>query len=390
MVTINEIRNLTNNERDEIRDDLRPNIYDYVERIGWTSNAHKSFACPICGAGSRTPNTSINPHTFCMKSWSCGCFEGRYLGVYPWDLFAVIAYNEPSVNDVPYEALAFACNLYGYSLSAKKSNGQSAVSATVHERKYQPAELADPIPPSQQWQDEAERFVTQCEKNFWSASGDKARRYMMEQRKLTAKTLKHFRIGYNPKTFYLNGEWKAPAGITIPTYVSGVLYRVKVRTDSGKPKYQNYKDSVGCCPFNDYDLLHEIDVVLVEGEIDAMTVYQEGDCGVCTFGSANSIEIAVTWREWLKNPDRICICMDADDAGDSANNALLAEIRRLRNIRPVTDDSVFIEHLPNPEHKPKYDWSAFFADGGDITETLDGFFPLMDSMTGVIHHGDRS
>ena len=371
MVTISEIRNLTNEKRDEIRNELRPHIYDYVTAIGWTENPKRPFACPVCGAGSRTPNTSINPHTFQIKSWSCGCLNDA-------DLFELILRNEPTVSNT-FEALAFACNLYGYSLSAGYADTGCADTVTASATISQPMkerEAEHPEPPSEEWQEGAKRFVSQAVNNLWAPVGQHVLRYLTETRKLTEKTLHKFSIGYNPKPFYLNGEWMAPAGITIPTFIGTDLFRVKVRRDDGKPKYQNYKGSVACCPFNEYDLLHEVDVVIVEGEFDVMTICQAGDCGAVTFGSATTIPSAVTWREWLKCPERICICMDNDKYGDNGNDSLYAEICRLRNIRPVSEADVYIRHLSKPADKKKYDWNDFYVDGGDVTAKLDEFFPI--------------
>ena len=367
MVTIKEIRNLTDQQRDEIRDALKPRIYDYVYTIGWAENPHRNFSCPICETGTRTPNTSINPKTYRIKSWSCGCLDGA-------DLFAIIERNEPTVNNT-FEALAFACNLYGYSLSAGTT--ASAVTPTVHQRRYiQLPEQERPEPPAAEWQREAMDFVKRCEAMLWQPVGAKARSYLMEKRKLTEKTLRDFHVGYNSRNIYRDGDFIVSAGITIPTIIGDELYRVKVRTDSGKPKYLNYKGSVNCCPFNEYDLLHEVDVVIVEGEIDVMTIYQAGNCGAVTFGSMTAIPSAVTWREWLKNPDRICICLDADVYGESGAKKMLAEIRRLENIRPVGEDAVYIRQLPKPDGVNKVDWNDLYTAGGDISEQLNKFFPL--------------
>lgn len=367
MVTINEIRNLNDRQRDEIRDTLKPRIYDYVYSIGWAENPHKNFSCPICGAGTRTPNTSINPNTYRIKGWSCHCLDGA-------DLFKLIEINEPTVNNT-FEALAFACNLFGYSLSAGTLAG--SVTPTVQPRRYmtQP-EQEQPVPPSREWQREAKDFVRGCESKLWQPVGAKARSYLIEKRKLTEKTLRHFHVGYNPRSYFYDGEWKAPAGIVIPTFIGEDLYRVKVRRDDENPKYQNYKGSVNCCPFNEYDLLHEVDVVIVEGEIDVMTIYQAGNCGAVSFGSMTAIPSAVTWREWLKNPDRICICLDADVHGEDGAKKMLAEIKRLENIRPVDEDAVYIRQLPKPAGVDKVDWNGLYTAGSDIVETLDTFFPL--------------
>lgn len=366
MVTIKEIRNLTNEQRDEIRNELRHHIYDYVESIGWTNNARKNFACPICGAGSHTPNISINPNTYCLKNWSCGHLDGM-------DLFALIELNEPTVSNT-YEALVFACNLYGYFLSAGRADAD-VPSVTVR-KPVTPSEAESPVPPSAEWQTEARAFAETAEKNLWLPVGKGALQYLTEKRKFTEKTLRHFHIGYMPNDYYLNGEWRAPSGITIPTFIGDDLFRVKVRRNNKTPKYLNYTGSVACCPFNEYDLLHEIDVILVEGEFDAMTIYQANTCGVSTFGSATTIPSAVTWREWLKNPERICICMDDDKAGSNGNDSLYAEICRLKNIRPVSDAYVYTKQLPNPANKEKFDWNDYYTSGGNVTKLLEEFLPL--------------
>lgn len=368
MVTINEIRDLENSRRDEIRDELKPRIYDYVCSIGWADNPYKPFACPICGKGTRTPNTSIDPTTYRIKSFSCGCLEGA-------DLFDIIEMEEPTVNNT-FEALEYACNLYSYSLSAGIDPGDAAPVTPKPRRFAQQPELDQPEPPAIEWQNRARSFVSTCESNLWSSVGEYARRYLMEKRKLTEKTLRDFHIGYNPRNLYRDSEFIAPAGITIPTIIGSDLYRVKIRTDRGNQKYMQYKGSVSCCPFNEYDLLHEVDVVIVEGEIDVMTIYQAGNCGAVTFGSATSIPSAVTWREWLKNPDRICICFDNDDSGRKGSIAMYSEILRLEKIRPVRASSVYIKQLPKPDDSDKMDWNDFYTAGGDVSGLLDKFFPL--------------
>lgn len=368
MITINDIRDLDNRKRDEIRDELKPRIYDYLYSIGWSNNPRKSFACPICGKGTRTPNTAVDPETYRIKSFSCGCLEGA-------DLFDIIQMEEPTVSNT-FEALVFACNLYGYSLSAETTPGAAAPGTQQPRRFAQQPEQEQPEPPAIEWRHSAMDFVRTCERNLWSSAGENARLYLMEKRKLTEKTLRDFHVGYNPRNIYRDGEFIVSAGITIPTIISGELYRVKVRTDSGKPKYLNYKGSVSCCPFNEYDLLHEVDVIIVEGEIDVMTIYQAGNCGAVTFGSATSIPSAVTWREWLKNPERICICFDNDDSGRKGAIDTYSEILRLEKIRPIRPYSVYIKQLPKPDGIGKMDWNDFYTSGGDVSGMLDEFFPL--------------
>lgn len=368
MVTTNDIRDLDNTKRNQIRDELKPRIYDYLCSIGWTNNPKKSFACPICGKGTRTPNTAVDPSTYRIKSFSCGCLEGA-------DLFDIIQMEEPTVSNT-FEALAFACNLFGYSLSAGTVSGGAAPIEQRTRRTNQLPELEHPEPPSDEWQREALDFIRTCEENLWKPVGENALRYLMEKRKLTEKTLRHFHVGYNPRKLYHGNEFIAAAGITIPTIISGEPYRIKIRTDSGEPKYLNYKGSVNCCPFNEYDLLHEIDVIIVEGEIDVMTIYQAGNCGAVTFGSATSIPSAVTWREWLKNPERICICFDADESGRKGALDTYSEILRLERIRPVDPKSVYIQLIPKPEGIAKMDWNEYYTTGGNVSALLDKFFPL--------------
>ena len=240
-------------------------------------------------------------------------------------------------------------------------------------------------------------------------------------RGITDKMIDRYRIGYIPivekyfsypvnladgKRMYRKaaaGETfiRVPEGITIPTYINGQLFRVKVRKlnrrakdkalaeDVRKPdeaphnehdyRYSYISGGIGTALFNAdaaADKQPRHDIIFVEGELDALLINsiahdQEGDTlQAVTFGSANSKPPYEQYYRYFRTPERIVIAFDNDDSGKAGAAWLQSEIMNLK----TRETPPIIATVPDGYK----DFGEYYAAGGNVYELLCKWFPLDD------------
>jgi DNA primase len=217
-----------------------------------------------------------------------------------------------------------------------------------------PAQLR---PPSDVWQTRAAAWIRECETLLFDQQGSGARCWL-EQRGLTEATIRQARLGYNPYDRHeVRARWGLPPasqgcsrsvwlprGILIPWLVGGDIWRINVRrpltpqqTEDGQPKY------VGPAGFSpalygaDYLTLDK-PVVLVEGEIDALTVQQvAGDLVTAVATGATGGARRAGWVAQLALAPVVLVAFDVDPnaAGDQAAAWWLRVLTSARRLRPV-------------------------------------------------------
>jgi DNA primase len=195
-------------------------------------------------------------------------------------------------------------------------------------------------PPAPAWQTAGRAFVEQCRRRLWTDDGAAARQWLA-QRGLNEETLLRAHIGYHPPTAArpaAPGVWPPvahsphqtlwlPRGIVLPWFVGGDLWRINVRRPltpaqcaAGEAKY------IGPAGFANG--LYGADtltggkpVVLVEGELDALTVQQAAGDQVAAVaaGSTGGARRSV-WVAQLALTPVVLVAFDADGngAGDRA------------------------------------------------------------------------
>ncbi len=191
-------------------------------------------------------------------------------------------------------------------------------------RRYAPQVLSVGVPtpltpPSPVWQQRAREWVAFCCEQLAGRQGKGAREWLV-RRGLDDLTIEQAGIGYNPRDRYdaralwglppadgacARSVW-LPRGVVLPWTIDGALWRVNVRRPlapwqsvAGQSKY------VGPAGFA--NALYGADtltpgrpVVLVEGEIDALTVRQAaGDlAGAVATGATGGRAAPGGWRSW--------------------------------------------------------------------------------------------
>jgi len=138
-------------------------------------------------------------------------------------------------------------------------------------------------------------------------------KYLKEDRKLTAKSIKKYKLGITKK--------RGQDYIAIPYFKSGKCVLIKYRSLEGK----DFQREAGCeSEIFNIDLANASDfssLIMCESEIDAISMHQYGFEPVVA-ASAGAGSLPQEWREELALFDEINFCYDSDDAGtEGANKA---------------------------------------------------------------------
>lgn len=194
------------------------------------------------------------------------------------------------------------------------------------------------------WQARAAAFAEYANIQLFKLDNSHALHYLTATRKLSQNVISVFDIGYNPTA--VNDKWGGvdvhlPAGIVIPIYDNQHrIQRIKIRTNSGKPRYAQPAGSV---PFMFGDnRVHLGDyIVLTESEIDAMSIYSyfrfaKGVSSVAT-GSSTHCRYG-RWIGRLALGKRVFVAFDDDEAGMKANEWWLKMLTNSVGILPLRHD----------------------------------------------------
>jgi DNA polymerase-1 len=229
----------------------------------------------------------------------------------------------------------------------KESRKQSSV---LPESAYNGERQTTHEAPCQAWQTAAKAFVMHCEQVLWSEQGREALDYL-RARGLKDETIKDARLGYNPARLERSGsKWGCRGklilwqGIIIPWFVGEDIWRITIRDEKAEDN-NRYKQVTGgsnglyMAPYLDPRL--DVPLVLLEGEIDALSVAQEcrGAVSAVATGSTEGSRIG-KWKVWITIRKLILVAFDADEKGDKAADWWLRRLGEdAHRLRPYWDDA---------------------------------------------------
>lgn len=193
--------------------------------------------CPFCGGTDRfrvwPEPAGTKPHYWCRQCGQRG---------------DAIQFARDYLNKSFVEAREWASGVDLRSaseqiISTEKLSSSSSVITPVITSAVTPPALT--VPPSEQWQERANAFVTYGEEQLWSEVGKPVRDELLAGG-LTEETVRKARLGWNPGILFDQRErWDLPAkrnrrgrvsrawlprGIVFPTWVDGLLWRVLILT----------------------------------------------------------------------------------------------------------------------------------------------------------------
>ncbi len=286
-----------------------------VRRVASTHGGEWAGPCPWCGGRDRF---RIWPER--GRYWCRGCERSGDAIQFLRDL----------------EGLSFreACQRLGQDCAPSEAATRGKVT--------RPAVLSTAAP-SPAWQEAGRHFVSACARKLWEPAGARALSWL-KGRGLNDEAIRRAGLGYNPEDrFDPPGAWGLPGdrkriwlprGIIIPWEVAGKLWRINIRRPAGDPRYIG-PAGCGVALYRADTLRPGRPAVLLEGELDALTVAQQaGDlvAAVATGSTAGSRR--VQWIARLALASAVLAAFDADEAGEKAagwwREQLGAEARRWR------------------------------------------------------------
>lgn len=203
--------------------------------------------------------------------------------------------------------------------------------------------------PSDAWQAAAQRVMETAEQVLWTDLGHGCLRYLNEKRGLTEATIREWRLGYWPNTSYEKAkDWGLdrdkdvwlPQGLVIPGALAGAMWYVKVRPASVvKFDAKYYGIPGGVTALLGADRWEDgLPLMLCEGEMDLMTVWQEAreSVNTATLGGAAKARGGQAglgrWLSWMMRFGQIYVAYDADPAGEQAREAFGAMSARMEPV----------------------------------------------------------
>lgn len=208
------------------------------------------------------------------------------------------------------------------------------------------------LPPAEQWLEQAWPFLISCQESLWGDAGARALAWL-RSRGLTDETICAAGLGYCDHDHYTEREaWGVapettkdgrpkglwlPRGVVIPWLVDGELWGVRIRRPDGYPKYYLIPGGQASGLFNADQVKPGEPAVIVEGEIDALTICQADYTAVAT-GSTHGAR-RTRWIARLSTASTVLVAYDNDDAGNGAAAYWLEVLPNAKRWRPYWSDA---------------------------------------------------
>lgn len=306
-----------------------------LRKVAGTGRGEYAGPCPICGGHDRfrvQPSGPDGPRWYCRQ-----CGGGKW-----HDAIDLVR----QLKQVDFaEAVTM---LIG-----------SAPDLASAPRPAAPAEAELTAAPGQTWQAAARRFCDDSLARLWSDAG-RAALDGLRARGLADETIRAAGLGWHELDRYEErAAWGLPEeqddrdrprrvwlprGVVIPWQIGGQLWRVNIRRPAedlarGGPKYIG-PAGMGNGLYNADALRAGFPAVLVEGEIDALTIAQHG-AGLAVAVATGSTHGArrTRWLARLALASSVLVCYDADEPGQAAADYWLDALTNARRWRPYWQDA---------------------------------------------------
>ena len=191
-------------------------------------------------------------------------------------------------------------------------------------------------PPCDEWQSKALRTIQIAQDMLYSAQGERARAYLAG-RGLDEYTIYTARLGYcpgSPGQWRTLGDLSVPCGITIPWVADSHVWGIKVRRAAGPRKYEQVKGGrVSSSLYWADDIEPGRPLLIVEGEFNALTAYQECDqtMSIVSVGTSGQ-RLNPWWLPLLSSANPIWAIYDCDPAGDKGYAQLSTLSNRIHRV----------------------------------------------------------
>lgn len=311
------------NTHEEARNYLKPNITDYLLKA-----KNRGYVCPKCSSGTGHNGTGAELKDHHIKCFACG-FYG--------DIFDVIEAAENVDNG---EAFKIALNKYNVSIldDYRGVNMPKGKELPIMDKKRCTvnSEPHSTITEDKDTTDYAEYYL-KANRNL--LENEEGLNYL-KSRGISKETAIYFNLGYDqewkhPKTID-NKSVPATKRLIIPT--SSESYVARAIEDSVSKEYRFGK--VGAAKLFNIDILNEPGtdaVFIVEGEIDAISIYQATKSPAIALGSTANKNKLLSYLKDNPTDHPLILSLDNDEPGKEAQKTLEAELKGLNVFYAVND-----------------------------------------------------
>ena len=264
------------------------------------------YICPVCNQGANKGN-GVTRHSSNKELWYCvSCEKAR-------SIFGLYAAHEGIPDDAAHypEIVEGVARYYG----AEIRDGRNSSGTSMQPQQPRPAKAPEQV----------QDYTADIERWHNSLLQDAAALDYLHSRGIEDTAIEHFKLGFAHS--WKHSSWKGwkEDRIIIPRSSSCYSARKIRDRGNGSPKYaiegnQNLFNA-GCLQDTD----NSIPIVIVEGELDAITVWQTGHSEVIGLGSASNAEYFVSQAKAYKgkNPGAVYIlAIDNDDDGQQAQKKI--------------------------------------------------------------------
>jgi len=300
--------------------------YTHLKRQASTDGGEYAGPCPRCGGTDRFrvwPNSDNGAHFWCRDNGGEGC---------GWRGDAIEFVQQ-------MENLNFA--------GALEFLGKVPVTGRQIDSYRNPAKpnLKEVAPPNEKWQQSGRLFVEYAQEQLQKHP---AALDYLHRRGLSDETIQVTRVGYNPKyhqrpgdKWGVDGTVHLPQGWVFPWFFRDKLWRIGIRkqsTNGGKMLGPKGYSAGGLYLADDLD--YQRPVVLLEGEIDALSVKQVASALVVAVATGSTHHARYPkWIARLSMCPLVLVAFDNDAAGDSAAKWWLDALPNARRWRPWFGDA---------------------------------------------------
>ena len=284
------------------REELKPFLQDYVEKITEKSKGANMYVCPLCGSGRGHNHTGAfsidksNPTRF--KCFSCGA------GGDIFDLIGAVE-NIPE----PLDQLRRAGELYGVEVAQNQPKNERYTHMDIHTDTYtHTGGNMDNI-----------LYYKACHSKL-------AETDYHTQRGISQETANRFMLGYDSEyTQSTGGEvWQA---LIIPT---GKYSYVARNTNPQADAKSRYRKTGQATPLNWKALqTAQKPIFIVEGEIDALSIVEVGGEAIGLGSTANIDKFINNYVKQYKPAQPLVLALDNDEKGQQATEKLEEELDKL-------------------------------------------------------------
>ena len=294
---------------EEAADSLKMQEPTFLQRT------RRGYICPVCNQGANKGN-GVSRHSSNKELWYCvSCEKAR-------SIFGLYAAHEGIPDDAAHypEIVKGVARYYG----AEIRDGRNSSGTSMQPQQPRPAKAPEQV----------QDYTADIERWHNSLLQDADALEYLHRRGIDDTAIEHFNLGFAQS--WKHSSWKGSGWIEnriiIPRSSSCYAARKIMDTGNGSPKYaiegsMKTLFNAGCLQDTD----NSIPIVIVEGELDAVSVWQTGHNEVIGLGSKTNGGLFVSQAKQAKakSPGAVYIlALDADEEGQKEQQKIAAGLEQ--------------------------------------------------------------